>query len=44
MNAKQINAMFDYDCMTKDLYHGELSYGSTTYITALSLHHQHRRP
>ena len=23
MNTKQINAILEYDCMTKDLYHGE---------------------
>ena len=23
MNRKQINAILEYDCMTKDLYHGE---------------------
>ena len=25
MNRKQINAILEYDCTTKDLYHGEFS-------------------
>ena len=29
MNTKQINAILEYDCMTKDLYHGEFPMNRT---------------